>query len=301
MTPTVDVIIPAYNISRHLPTALESVINQTFQNWRIFVVDDGSSDGTEEVLRPFQDRLGARLVYTKQQNQGPSAARNTGIRQGSAGYIALLDGDDLWVPERLADSVDRLERTPAAGLSYGLVTRISETGGVIDTWRGNETPVEGKLASDVYMRRVEFPCPTITIRRTCLEEVGLFDEQMRATEDRDLWLRIAQIREVAFIPKVLAFYRTAASSASLNYEKMMNAQLHFVAKHFGEPGCGPKERQAAMARIYRQRAQGFKAEKQPWKAFVTSSRALATYPRDKDTMRTTVSLALNLLKTQRGG
>lgn len=298
-TPTVDVIIPAYNISRHLPAALESVIAQTFQNWRIVVVDDGSTDQTEAVLKTFQERLGARLTYLKQANQGPSAARNTGIRHASGELIAFLDGDDLWVPERLADSVACLAANRAAGLSYGLVTRITEAGEVIGTFAGNGQHAAGRLASQIYMRRVEFPCPTVTVRRACLDVVGLFDEGMRATEDRDLWLRIAQRYEIAFVPKVLALYRTAASSASLNYDKMMRAQLHFIEKHFGEPGCGPAERQAALGRIYRQRAEGYKASREPWKALVTSGRALARCPTDTGSLRTAASLALDLLRFER--
>ena len=296
MMPIVDVIIPAYNISRHLPAALESVMAQTYANWHIIVVDDGSNDGTEAAIRPYQDRLGERLAYYKQPNQGPSAARNTGIRQSSGELIAFLDGDDLWLPDRLAVSVACLERRPAAGLSYGLITRMTESGKLLDTFRGNGAGSEGKLASQIYMRRVEFPCPTVTVRRSCLQQVGLFDESMRATEDRDLWLRIAQRYEIAFIPEVLAYYRIASSSASLNYDKMMSAQLRFLEKHFGEPGCGPTERRMALARIYRQRAEGFKATRQPWKALVTSGRALATAPTDRDTLRTTASLALRLLR-----
>ena len=296
MTPTVDVIIPAYNICRHLPSALESVVAQTYGKWRIVVVDDGSAEETETVLKPFQERLGTQLAFYRQTNQGPSAARNTGIRHSSGELIAFLDGDDTWLPGRLAASVACLAKRPAAGLSYGLITRMTETGEVLDSFAGNGVYAEGKLASQIYMRKVEFPCPTVTVRRSCLEEVGLFDEAMRATEDRDLWLRIAQRYEVAFIPEVLAFYRTASSSASLDYDKMMRAQLGFLEKHFGEPACGAAERQAALARIYRQRAEGFKATRQPWKALVTSGRALVTSPTDRDTLRTTASLALNLLR-----
>ena len=301
VSPTVDVIIPAFNISRHLPTALESVIAQSFEDWQIVVVDDGSTDRIDATMRPFQERLGARLTYVKQQNQGPSAARNTGIRHSSGELIALLDGDDVWLPHRLERSVACLQSRPEAGLSYGWITRIAESGELLGTWQGNGPFAEGKLASQIYMRKVELPCPTITLRRACLKELGLFDEQMRATEDRDLWLRIAQRYEIACIPEVLAYYRMGANSASANYDKMMKAQLHFLNKHFGEDGCGTAERQAALARVYRQRAEGFKAQRQPWQALFTSGRALATRPQDTETLRTTVSLALNLLRPDAKG
>ena len=296
MPPSVDVIIPAYNISRHLRAAIESVNAQSYRDWRIVVVDDGSTDDTQGVLRPLQEQLGSRLTYLKQPNAGPSAARNTGIRASSGELVAFLDGDDLWIPDRLAESVACLQSRPEAALSYGLVTRIAEDGRVIDTWAGNGKPNEGRIASQIYMRAVEFPSVTVTVRRAALTAVGLFDERMRATEDRDLWLRIAQQHEVAFIPKVLALYRVAASSASGNFDKMMAAQLHFIQKHYGEPGCGDAERRPALARVYRQRAEAYKAARQPWKALRMAGRALAVFPSDRETLRTAASTALSLFR-----
>lgn len=298
-TPTVDVIIPAYNISRHLPAALESVISQTFENWRIFLVDDGSTDNTDEVIAPFKQRLGSRLTYLKRENGGIAAARNTGIRNSAGQYIAILDGDDVWLPNRLAMSIACLEDRPEAGLSYGLITRIADDGSRLETFQGNSPLAEGKLASQIYMRTVELPCPTITFRRSCIEEVGLFDESMRAVEDRDLWLRIALRSEIAFIPEVIALYRMSANSVSRNYDKQLQAQLRFIDKHYGAAGCGPVQRRYARARAFKQRAEAFKASRQPWKALSAALRAVTTNPAERGNFRTAASLTWNLLRFDR--
>ncbi len=119
----IDVIIPAYNAARYLPMAIESVVAQTFRDWKIVLVDDGSTDNTLEVVSPFIQQLGPRLQYIKQTNGGLPAARNTAIRNSSAEFLALLDADDVWLPCRLSESLRYFERQQV-GLTYGLISRI---------------------------------------------------------------------------------------------------------------------------------------------------------------------------------
>src|SRR5580698_341815 len=102
--PKIDVIIPAYNASKYLPIAIESVVSQTFEDWRILLVDDGSTDNTAEIVAPFIERLGPKLKYIKQPNGGLPNARNTAIRHSSAEFLALLDADDIWLPCRLTET-----------------------------------------------------------------------------------------------------------------------------------------------------------------------------------------------------
>src|ERR1700676_1975812 len=103
--PTVDVIMPAHNAAKYLRTAIESVVAQTFDDWRIILVDDGSTDETPEIARLFVERLGAKLKYIRQKNKGPAAARNAAIRNSSAEFLALLDADDIWLHFRLSESL----------------------------------------------------------------------------------------------------------------------------------------------------------------------------------------------------
>jgi glycosyltransferase involved in cell wall biosynthesis len=294
----VDVIIPAFNAAKYLPFALESVASQTFDDWGILLIDDGSTDNTAEVVAPFLARLGSKLRYIRQENRGLPAARNTAIRNSTAEFLALLDADDIWLPCRLAESVAMLEARPQAGVAYGLVTHMDSEGRPGSTFEGNQSHAEGRIASQIYMRRVELPCPTVTFRRRSVDEVGLFDETMRATEDRDLWLRIALRYEVAFIPKVLAYYRVSPNSMSANAQRMLQAQMHFIRKHYGSEGCGLIPRQIARARAYKQRADALKAQSKPWAALRSALRGVALYPLDPDNIRTAGSLLLNCISVR---
>ncbi len=291
--PMVDIIIPAFNAARYLPAAIESVVEQTFEDWRILLVDDGSTDNTAEVISPFRERLGPKMKYIPQSNGGLPAARNTAIRNSSAEFLALLDADDVWLPNRLFESLKCFKDRPQVGLAYGRTSRIDHEGELIDTWRGNDKWVEGNIAPYIYMFEVQLPCPTMTFRRKCIEEVGYFDETMRATEDRDLWFRIAQQYEVAFAPEVIALYRISQNSMSADPERMLKAQLRFVQKHYRSPHCGLRARQIARARAYRQYAEALKLRHLPLSALVSSLRALASDPLDTDNSRTAASMLLN--------
>jgi glycosyltransferase involved in cell wall biosynthesis len=297
---TVDVIIPAFNAAKYLPLALESVLSQTFHDWQILLVDDGSTDNTEEVVAPFLERLGSRIQYIKQKKRGISAARNSAIRASTSEFLAPLDADDVWLPCRLAESLKVLIERPQVGLAYGQVTGIDPEGRPRGTFEGNRRHAEGHIAPHIYMRKVELPCATITFRRRCIDEVGIFDETMRATEDRDLWLRIALRYEVAFVPKVLAYYRVSPNSMSADPQRMLQAQLQFIRKHYGAKGCGLLNRQIACARAYKQRAEALKMQNHPRAALLSSLRALALYPLDLDNFRTAGSLLLNWAGDARG-
>jgi glycosyltransferase involved in cell wall biosynthesis len=293
----VDVIIPAFNAANYLPAALESVFSQTFDDWQILIVDDGSTDNTAEMVAPFLDRFGSKIRFIKQNNRGVSAARNTAIQASTAEFLALLDADDLWLPCRLSESLKILAERPQAGLAYGLVTHIDAEGRLGETFEGNRRYAEGHIAPHIYMRKVEMPCATVTLRRRCIDEVGIFDEAMRATEDRDLWLRIALRYEVAFVPKVLAYYRVSPNSASADPQLMLKGQLRFINKHYGSEGCGLRSRQIAWARVYKQQAEDLKRRNRPWNALMSSLRAVALYPLDMDNPRTAGSLLLNWIRS----
>ena len=289
----VDVIIPAFNAAKYLPTAIESVLSQTFEDWQILLVDDGSTDNTIEVVAPFLDRLGSRIKYIHQNNRGLPAARNTAIRASTSEFLALLDADDVWLPCRLEESLRALADRPQAGLAYGLIRTIDPEGQPYGSiWAGNSIGREGKIATHIYTRKIELPCPSITFRRQCIDEVGVFDETMRATEDRDLWLRISLRYEVAFVPKLLAYYRLSPNSMSADPQRMLQAQLQFIRKHYGSEGCGPRPRRIALARAYKQRAEVLKNRGRSWDALSSALKAVTIYPLDMDNLRTASSLLL---------
>jgi glycosyltransferase involved in cell wall biosynthesis len=296
--PKVDIIIPAYNAARFLPFAIESVIRQTFSDWRILLVDDGSTDDTAAVVAPYLEDLGTKILYIRQANAGLPAARNAALRNASGELVALLDADDVWLPERLAETVRVFEGRPEVGLSHGFVARIDAEGRVIDVFDKRQKHSEGRVATYVYRRKINLPCPTITFRARCVEEIGMFDESMRATEDRDMWLRIAQRYEVALIPKVIAHYRVSSNSMSTDPDRMLNAQKQFIAKHYGTPGCGWIARRIAFSQAYKQRAEAQALRGQGKEALASSIHAMAYYPFDMGTFRTMTSLLWRNAKTQ---
>ncbi|MCA9940788.1 MAG: glycosyltransferase family 2 protein [Anaerolineales bacterium] len=202
--PRVSVIIPAYNHAPYVRACVDSALAQTYTDREVIVVDDGSTDGTREILRDY----GEAIHLILQPNRGTQAARNTAVRAASGEFIALLDSDDVWLPAKLEKQVAALERQPAAGLVYSLAYTIDATGRRLNG--GNPTGVvlpEGADAFQELLRGDFMPALTVMIRRACLQEIGLFDETLIGSGDWDLWLRIAARYPVICVPEPLALYR----------------------------------------------------------------------------------------------
>lgn len=212
---TVSVIIPTYNRARYLPDALDSLIAQTVQPFEVIVVDDGSNDNTEQVVASYGDQV----RYLRQENAGPSAARNRGIRAARSRIVAFLDSDDAWLPHKLEKQLKCLAERPELGL-IGT--------GLFDCDENLENPIRQadlKLASsereEVLIRNI-WPLTSILIQCSCFDAVGLFDEKMRFAEDWDLWIRIAHSFPVATVKEPLVLMRKhqqslTGSTANRNY------------------------------------------------------------------------------------
>ena len=271
-----DIIIPAYNGAKFLPLALESVIRQTYTDWRIILVNDGSSDETPAIGKAFQQRLGSKMLFISQENRGLSASRNVAMQHATAPLLALLDADDIWLPNRLEAS-RRCFENERVGMSYGFVSLIDIDGNVFRTQNPQDQLEEGAISSAIYNRSVNLPCPTISFRRECIKKLGGFDEDMRASEDRDLWLRIALEYQVARIPEVIALYRVSPGSMSDDLDRMLRAQLKFVEKQRVSSGVSPAGHRLAVSSVYRQHAETFGQRRRYWMAFLYAVRALATY------------------------
>ena len=247
---------------------------------------------TPDIARTYADRLGERFHCIRQANAGLPAARNTAIRHGTAELMALLDADDVWLPRRLELAVAAFGGRPHVGLAYGYVSRIDAAGRVLDTFARKPQHAEGWIAPYIYMRAMDLPCPTITFRREAALEAGLFDETLRASEDRDLWVRIALLYEVALIPEIIAFYRVSPQAMTSDPERMFQAQLRLIEKHYGAPGCGWRARRVALGWSYRQRAEALALKQQPKAALRSALQAFGSYPLDLRNARTAASLLL---------
>jgi glycosyltransferase involved in cell wall biosynthesis len=252
--PRVTAIVPAYNASAYLKAALDSVLRQTYSDWEVVLVDDGSTDNTRAVAEAAAPAFGGRLNYIYQTNRGLSAARNTAIRAAQGEFLALLDSDDVWRPRRLELGVAMMDKDPGLGLVHGKVARINPAGEFIEYPPSPPREyLDGKIARLIYTRRAHVLCPTTLFRKACVDAVGLFDEQMRATEDRDLWFRIAELYRVGYIDEVIADYRISPNSMSKDDKRMLTAQTQFIEKHLRRGACTKMAAREAWGGIYRER------------------------------------------------
>lgn len=227
MAPTVSVIIPCFNYGRFLRDAVASVRSQTFGDHEIIVVDDGSRDDTEAVARD----LGAGVRYLRQPNQGPSAARNTGIAAAHGRYIGFLDADDTWHPEKLARQVPILDDRPEVVLVYSDSTYFDgATGREVGRHGERFSHHHGRILGQLIEVGNFIPSPTPLVRRTTLELVGGFDPALRSSEDWDLWVRLAAHGEVAYVDESLARYRLHGAQASRNVDALRDGQLRVLSK-----------------------------------------------------------------------
>ncbi len=201
--PTVSVIIPTYNRACFLCETLESVLAQTYQDFEILVVDDGSTDDTEAVLAPYM----SRIRYFKQENAGPAIARNRGIFYSKGEYVAFLDSDDLWYAEKLEKQVKILDENPEIGVVYTdcycgqSPTDPNQTGFFASAY-----PPSG----DIFERMTQnnlFWTSSLMLRKEVFITSGIFDPTLRWSEDYDLWLRICRLTKCHFIQEVLGLFR----------------------------------------------------------------------------------------------
>lgn len=201
----ISVIIPTYNRAHLVCDAIESVLAQTYSHYEIIVVDDGSTDGTGELLRK---RYGDRIRYEWQENQGESVARNRGIALARGEYIAFLDSDDLWLPEKLEKQIAYLKAHPEVSAVFCQAYIIDARGirqpGILGA---DLTPKDLTLESLLLANTISGPSTTTTTTLEFLRKVGGFDPAIRFAEDWDLWLRFRLAGEIGYLPEPLACVR----------------------------------------------------------------------------------------------
>jgi GT2 family glycosyltransferase len=223
----VSVIIPAYNCMEYIPAALDSVFAQTFTDFEIVLVNDGSPDSEmlERLIAPYRDRI----VYRKQENRGLAGARNTGIRAARGKYLAFLDSDDCWPPEYLAAQMRLFEETPSLDLVYADAVHFGDTPLPRKTFMQTLTPPVS--FEDLLLQGGQIIPSGAVARKQVIVDAGLFDESLRRCEDYDMWLRIAcRGAKIAYQPKVLALRRVHADALTSNDTKMLEAEEQVLSK-----------------------------------------------------------------------
>jgi len=240
----VTVIIPTFNRAHKIARAIASVLYQSFTDYEILVVDDGSEDGTHEVLTRFRSRV---EWITHSKNLGVSAARNTGIRESHSPLIAFLDSDDYWLPDKLAAQVSFFSEHPEA------VACQTEEFWVRRGVRVNPMKKHFKPSGEIFepsLKLCVVSPSAVVVKRSLLEEVGVFDEDFPVCEDYDLWLRVSWKYPIWLIPESLVIKEGGAfDQLSRSVQGMDRYRIKAIARLLASGCLSNKQADAAIREI----------------------------------------------------
>jgi glycosyltransferase involved in cell wall biosynthesis len=211
--PLVSVVVATYNMAGFLALAIRSALAQTYRNIEVLIIDDGSTDATAEVVAPFL--ADARVRYQTQANGGQAVAKNRGIRESTGEYVAFLDADDLWAPDKLEAQIPLFAASRVVGIVYSAFAYIDE--------KGNQLP---HVPDELHRGRVSGPLlisnfvgfSASVVKRECFERLGSFKESLGMGIDYDLWLRFSTQYEFDYIDRPLLYYRGWPGQMSKNWK-----------------------------------------------------------------------------------
>lgn len=231
--PRVSIVIPAYNAENTVTETLESVADQTFKDYETVVVDDGSTDHTSEIV----SRFGSEVILLSKQNGGPASARNLGIKKSSGFYIAFLDADDIWKPNKLEIQMEYMSQHDDVGFSYTQAECFS-----LDKHnkkigrRDFICDLEGYVFKDLFWSNFIINS-SVMAKKSALAKVGLLDESkaLIGAEDYDLWLRLSRKYKLGCIKDKLLYYRLGENSlVGESYEKAFPTHVYIYRKFYRE-------------------------------------------------------------------
>lgn len=225
--PAVSAIIPAYNAAWCIRSAVDSVLAQTFREFELLVVDDGCTDDTLDILAAY----GSTVRVIRQRNGGLSSARNAGIRESRGEFVAFLDADDRWLPEKLARQVALLRRDPAIGFVSAAAQVEDPEGRRLNDWPC--TDCKGAFLPHLFGANgdVAGSGSAVVARRCLFDRVGGFDESLRSLEDVDMWMRLSAVSGYACVEEPLAVILKRPGSMSRNLEVMRQAAVQVMNKN----------------------------------------------------------------------
>ena len=194
-----SVVIPVYNREKVVARAICSVLNQTFQDFEVIVVDDGSIDNTEDVVRGIGDN---RIKYIRQKNSGACVARNTGIENANGLYVSFLDSDDEWFPRMLEKQLEQYQSDSEIGCVYSDL-QVKTGNGDIHSF-GEPFVVKANCYAEVLSQGYMAPTSVLSAKRECFDKVGMFDVNLPASQDDDMCFKLSKFYKVGLIPDIMA-------------------------------------------------------------------------------------------------
>ncbi|HEY6644770.1 glycosyltransferase [Povalibacter sp.] len=291
--PTVSVVIATYNSGNYLKEAIDSVLGQTISDLELLVVDDGSTDGTRDLVARVSD---PRLTYIWQPNAGQTSAKNHGVSRARGEFIGFCDGDDYWYPNKLELQLPKFEQSSLTGVVYSPADTIDEHGNSL----GGEIAEKfsGPVTHELFLRNF-VPFGTAVVRRRCLEEVGGFDESLAMGIDWDLWLRISARYHFDYVPQSTYAYRIWSGQMSRNwrgrYSNAFRIMDNFLRRH--PDTVSSRIRRRAYANTYSNRARA-RMHEHPMAAVQDAARGITLDPWASYSWKTAGRTLINSLRTR---
>ena len=224
--PLVSTIIPAYNAATTIGSTLASLRAQTFTNWEAIVIDDGSTDNTADTVNAIDD---PRIRVIRYPNAGQAEGRNRGIQWAKGDFIAFLDADDWWTPEKLDDQVKALQRHRAAAVAYSWTDYVNGENQLLHP--GFHSGPSGHVYEELLRNNFIENGSNPLVQRSAIEAIGGFDSSLIPAEDWDYWLRLAHKFPFVAIPKVQVRYRVSATSSSASLDRLEQACTMVLDRH----------------------------------------------------------------------
>jgi glycosyltransferase involved in cell wall biosynthesis len=230
--PVISVVVPAYNAEKTIKNTIQSVQQQTFNDFEIIVIDNGSIDNTKKVLYSIEDPRLKVLSYSR--NIRVCGARNSGMYHSTGEFIAFLDADDLWTPDKLELQLKALKQHPEAGVSYSWTCfmDVNEKGEPLSFYPTSQSYFQGNVYKHLLIQNFIHNGSNTLIRKQVIDAVGEFDTSLIACEDWDYWLRIAAHSNFVVIPKYQILYRRAPGTLSSNIDKVQAGSQMVIEKAY---------------------------------------------------------------------
>lgn len=239
MNPLISIVVPVYNTEKYIAETIESVIAQTYDNWELLLIDDGSTDSSRKIIESFVEK-DSRIKYHYKENGGQASARNLGVKKANGEYIAFLDSDDIWLPKKLEHQIEELIKYKPDflyGLGYFYYPEKAKDEQLVEyDW------ITGERSGLEFFHQIYLGCivntNTVLLKRDIFERIGYFDENeiIRGTEDWDLWMRIAlQIPKVYGSPKRNVYYRIHEEGIHLQHARMIRGKITVHKKYHKHP------------------------------------------------------------------
>jgi glycosyltransferase involved in cell wall biosynthesis len=227
--PTISVIIPAYNAEQTILETIQSIQQQTFKDFELIVINDGSTDRTLEILNQINE---PRIKVFSYNNGGLPTARNRGISNASSEFISFIDADDLWTAEKLESQLMALQQNPNAGVAYSWTLNMRDEGQSVSFAQGASSTLEGNVYQDLLLGNFIGSGSNILIRRSVIEMIGEFEPTMRSFEDWDFYLRAAAKCEFVVVAKPQILYRQTSQSMSSKVDVMEQEGLRAIERAY---------------------------------------------------------------------